>query len=75
MMNEFEQAKKEYEQIPVPEELADRCLNQLPQGAEVVMTGRNPPSKWLEQADYVTELCARKHPYERGIQARKGVEY
>ena len=57
------------------EELADRCLNQLPQGAEVVMTGRNPPSKWLEQADYVTELCARKHPYERGIQARKGVEY
>ena len=59
----------------IPEELADRCLNQLPQGAEVVMTGRNPPSKWLEQADYVTELCARKHPYERGVQARKGVEY
>lgn len=59
----------------IPEELADRCLNQLPQGAEVVMTGRNPPSKWLEQADYVTELCARKHPYERGNQARKGVEY
>ena len=55
--------------------MADRCLSQLPQGAEVVMTGRNPPSKWLEQADYVTELCARKHPYERGVQARKGVEY
>lgn len=59
----------------IPEALADQCLNQLPQGAEVVMTGRNPPPKWLGQADYVTELCARKHPYERGVQARKGVEY
>ena len=59
----------------IPEALADRYLSQLPQGAEVVMTGRNPPSKWLEQADYVTELCARKHPYEQGVQARKGVEY
>lgn len=59
----------------IPEALADQCLSQLPQGAEVVITGRNPPSKWLEQADYVTELCARKHPYERGVQARKGVEY
>lgn len=59
----------------IPEPLAARYLNQLPQGAEVVITGRNPPEKWLEWADYVTELRMRKHPYERGVPARKGVEY
>lgn len=32
MMNEFEQAKKEYEQIPVPEELADRVQASIRQG-------------------------------------------
>ena len=36
-------------------------LQQLPQGAEVVITGRNPPKTWLERADYATEMCARKH--------------
>ena len=50
-------------------------LQQLPQGAEVVVTGRNPPKTWLERADYATEMCARKHPYAEGVQARKGVEY
>ena len=26
-------------------------------------------------ADYVSEIRAVKHPYERGITARKGIEY
>ncbi|MEG0639884.1 MAG: cob(I)yrinic acid a,c-diamide adenosyltransferase, partial [Clostridia bacterium] len=26
-------------------------------------------------ADYSTEMVCHRHPYERGIQARKGVEY
>ena len=54
---------------------AKTLLVQLPQGAEVVITGRNPPKTWLERADYATEMCARKHPYAEGVQARKGVEY
>ena len=29
----------------------------------------------LERADYVTEMTLRKHPYEKGISARKGIEY
>ena len=59
----------------IPEPMATEHLNQLPQKAEVVITGRNPPKKWLDWADYVTELRARKHPYECGITARQGVEY
>lgn len=42
---------------------------------EVALTGRNAANEIVEMADYVTELVAHKHPYERGIVARKGIEY
>lgn len=59
----------------IPESMATAQLERLPQGVEVVLTGRNPPQSWLERADYVTEMCAVKHPYENGVAARIGVEY
>lgn len=43
--------------------------------AEVVLTGRTVPDSLLQLADYATEMTLRKHPYENGIQARKGVEW
>lgn len=43
--------------------------------AEIVITGRDPCAELLERADYVTEMMLVKHPYERGILARKGIEY
>ena len=42
---------------------------------EVVLTGRQPPEELLELADYHTDFRALKHPYERGITARRGIEY
>ncbi len=42
---------------------------------EVVMTGRNPSDELIELADYVSEIKKIKHPYEKGIKARKGIEY
>ena len=42
---------------------------------EVVLTGRGPSEELLSRADYVTEMRAVKHPYEKGVGARKGVEY
>ena len=42
---------------------------------EVVLTGRNPDPEVLALADYVTEMTLRRHPYERGIGARRGIEY
>ncbi len=42
---------------------------------EVVMTGRNPSSQLIEMADYVSEIKKHKHPYEKGIVARKGIEF
>lgn len=59
----------------LPESMVTAWLERLPQEVEVVLTGRNPPKSWLERADYVTEMRAVKHPYEKGIDARIGVEY
>ena len=43
--------------------------------AELVITGRDPDQALLERADYVTEMKLVKHPYEKGVLARKGIEY
>jgi cob(I)alamin adenosyltransferase len=51
------------------------ALNGRREGVEVVMTGRNAPQELIEMADYVTEMVPIKHPFEKGINARKGVEY
>ena len=39
------------------------------------MTGRDPSKLLLSMADYVSEVKKVKHPYDRGIPARKGIEY
>ncbi|MDR2632888.1 MAG: cob(I)yrinic acid a,c-diamide adenosyltransferase [Treponema sp.] len=41
---------------------------------ELVLTGRNPPAWLLDAADYVSEIKKRKHPYDRGVPARIGIE-
>jgi cob(I)alamin adenosyltransferase len=43
-------------------------------GVEVVVTGRYAPPELLDIADYVTEMRAVKHPYQKGITSRKGVD-
>lgn len=42
---------------------------------EVVLTGRSPSERILGAADYVSEIQKVRHPYDRGILARKGIEY
>ena len=42
---------------------------------ELVITGRNPCEEVLARADYVTEMKLVKHPYEKGVKARKGIEF
>ena len=49
-------------------------LRHKPQEMEVVLTGRNPAPELVELADYVSEICKRKHPFEKGIPARTGIE-
>lgn len=49
-------------------------LDEKPEGLEVVLTGRNPSEELLSRADYVSEIKKVRHPYDKGIQARKGIE-
>lgn len=42
---------------------------------EIVMTGRNPQPALVDQADYITHMQAQRHPYDRGIAARRGIEF
>ncbi len=46
-----------------------------PVHVEVVLTGRGASEAILEAADLVTEMRSHKHPYERGVPARKGIEF
>ena len=59
----------------VPEETLLAFLRDRPEGLEVVLTGRDPSEALLDAADYVTEMRKIKHPYDRGIQARRGIEF
>ncbi len=43
--------------------------------AALVLTGRRVPPELYEYADYITEMREIKHPYQQGIQARRGIEY
>jgi len=49
-------------------------LDQKPADVEIILTGRYAPESFLERADLVTEMKEVKHYYEKGIQARKGIE-
>ena len=44
-------------------------------GGEVAVTGRTAPESLLERADYVSEIVKRRHPYDSGVAARKGIEF
>lgn len=57
-----------------PTELLDLIAGR-PAGVEIVMTGRNPGDQIVEAADYLTVMTALKHPYQQGVQSRKGIEY
>ena len=43
-------------------------------GVEVVLTGRYAPPEILDIADYITEMREVRHPYQRGVLSRKGVD-
>ena len=42
---------------------------------ELVMTGRSPERWMIEAADYVTDMEKIRHPFDRGVSARRGIEY
>jgi len=50
-------------------------LVKRPENTEVILTGRYAPDEIIGFADLVTEMRMVKHPFDKGIGPRKGVEY
>lgn len=42
---------------------------------EIVLTGRDAPIELVELADLVTEMKMVKHPFDRNVPARRGIDY
>ncbi|MCL2296518.1 MAG: cob(I)yrinic acid a,c-diamide adenosyltransferase [Methanomassiliicoccaceae archaeon] len=57
-----------------PEEVIE-MLKGRPDNIEIVLTGRGAPKEIVEYADLVTEMTMIKHPFDKGIGARKGIEF
>jgi cob(I)alamin adenosyltransferase len=42
---------------------------------ELILTGRGAGAELIDLADLVTEMKKIKHPFDRGVTARRGIEY
>lgn len=52
-----------------------RFMRAVPKKTELILTGRNAHPEILKLADLISEIKAKKHYFQRGIKARKGIEY
>lgn len=59
----------------VDKALADDTALRHYDNSELIITGRTPPEHYIALYDYVSEICSVKHPFDKGIPARKGIEY
>jgi len=52
-----------------------KLIEEKPEELELVLTGRYAHPELTRCADYVTEMLEIKHPYQQGVEARKGVDF
>lgn len=56
------------------EEVA-RLIRERPPRLNMILTGRYAPKELIDLADTVTEMTLVKHAFQKGIRARKGIEF
>lgn len=71
----LDEAGSAWELDMVDKALLQQAVRTRPVGQECVLTAHQPPQWMLDEADYVTEMKCRRHPYQKGVAARKGIEY
>ena len=54
---------------------AEEFLSNREFPAEIVITGRNPAQAFVDIADYISEIKCVRHPFNKGMSARKGIEF
>ena len=57
------------------EELLIDLIKSKPENLELVLTGRGATEAVIDLADYVSKIHKIKHPYDRKIRSREGIEY
>ena len=56
-------------------EMVVAMLRARPEHVEIVLSGRGAPGTIMDYADLVTEMRKVKHPFDKGVHARRGVEF
>ena len=71
----LDEAGSAWELDMVDKALLQKAVLERPAEQECVLTAHAAPQWMLDAADYATEMKCRRHPYQRGISARQGIEY
>ena len=50
-------------------------IQRKPAHTHLILTGRNAKKEIIDFADLVTEMKEIKHPFQKGIQAQKGIDF
>ena len=53
----------------------ETALRERPERTNVILTGRDAPQSLIAIADTVTEMTKVKHAYDKGVMARRGIDY
>ncbi|MCX6348848.1 MAG: cob(I)yrinic acid a,c-diamide adenosyltransferase [Candidatus Aureabacteria bacterium] len=59
----------------IPREEVTKLIQRCPKRIELVLIGRRCPREIMRLADYVSDIREIKHPYRKGVQGRRGIEY
>ncbi|TSC88620.1 MAG: cob(I)alamin adenosyltransferase [Microgenomates group bacterium Gr01-1014_7] len=59
----------------LPEAKAVKLIKDKPDRLDLVLTGHHATKKLINMADLVTEMTEIKHPFQKGILAKKGIDF
>ncbi len=59
----------------LPERLVVKLITDKPQVLDLILTGHHASKRLTELADLVTEMQQVKHPFQKGILAKKGIDF
>jgi len=52
-----------------------KIIKSRPKKSELVLTGRGATKKLINSADYVTYMKDARHPFSKGVCARRGIDF
>lgn len=53
----------------------EKLIAEKPTSVNLILTGRDCPDKIIDLADTATEMKPIKHAYQKGVKARRGIEF